>query len=149
MRLRLVPVAAGLVWLALSLPAHGINCYQIWNRQEVLVYQSSLPPFDLSAPAFDRSMATLRARRGTLIFFDTLSCAPVGGTVAGPGQPSPDPASLLVDVRAGPAAVPRGAMLSPVPGAMGVAPGTPAGGSMNASPSAPATGTNIRSPGRY
>lgn len=152
MRLRLVPVAAGLVLSALTLPAYGINCYQIWNSQDVLVYQSSVPPFDLAAPAFDRSMASLRARRGTFIFFDTTGCARVGGAVAGSGQPSPDPASLLVDVRSGPSTVPRGAMLSPVPASAGAPPpGVPLMGTMNSIPSTPTTGmgTNIRAPSRY
>ncbi len=145
MRLRLIPGATGLVWLVLSIPAYGVNCYQIWNNQDVLIYQSSRPPFDLSAPAFDRSMTNVRARRGQLIFFDATECALVGSIVVGEGQPPPDPASLLVDVRGGAGVGPRGGMLAPVPASIGVAPTGVAGGSMNARP---APGTNIGTPSR-
>jgi len=121
----------------------------VWNNQDVLVYQSPYTPFDLSAPAFDRSMSNLRARRGQLIFFDATDCALIGSIVAGPGQPTADPASLLVDVRGSTGGVPRSALLSPMPASSGAAPGgtsTGAGtGGMNAPPPAPATGTK----GRY
>ena len=152
MRLRLLAALSGLSWLALCVPAYGATCYQVWNNGDVLVYQSPFTPFDLSAPAFDRAMSNLRTRGGQLIFFDAADCALIGGTVAGQGPGSADPASLLIDVRGG-GGVPRSALLSPMPASSGAASGVTstgaAAGSMNKPPAAPATGTNTRSPGRY
>jgi len=153
MRLRLLAALSGLSWLALCVPAYGATCYQVWNNGDVLVYQSPFTPFDLSAPAFDRAMSNLRTRGGQLIFFDAADCALIGGTVAGQGPGSADPASLLIDVRGGTGGVPRSALLSPMPASSGAASGVTstgaAAGSMNKPPAAPATGTNTRSPGRY
>jgi hypothetical protein len=99
MRLRLIPAAFGMLFLSLGVPAYGVNCYQIWDARENLVYQSAVPPFDLAMPAFDRAMANLRSQRRVLIFFDTPDCAIVG--LSRPGADSAgsaDPASIL-DIR--------------------------------------------------
>ena len=138
MRIRLITATLGMLFLALGFPAYGVNCYQIWDARENLVYQSTFPPFDLATPAFDRAMANLRSQRRTFIFFDTPDCAIVGISVGGPESPgSADPASIL-DIRStiGPGGS-RGAgggMLAPVPGSIGAA--APGG--------APQAGMNLR-----
>ena len=145
MRLRLIPPAFGLLFLSLGVPAHAVNCFQIWDARENLVYQSIVPPFDLARPAFDRAMANLRAQGRTFIFFDTPDCAIVGISVAGPdGSGSADPASIL-DIRSttGPGGS-RGSgsgVLAPVPGSVGPAApgGAPPQAGMNLRGSTPAT----------
>ena len=146
MRLRLISAASGLLSIAFGAPAYGVTCYQVWNSQDALTYQSWMPPFELSSPAFDRAMTNLRARGGQLIFFESSICAITGNDpFAAPGQQR-DPASLLVDVRAADPSAPRtGGMLSPTPAGGGAAPSTGTGGATSAPPAAPARGA----PGRY
>ena len=154
MRLRLIPAACGMLFLSLGVPAYGVNCYQIWDARDNLVYQSIFPPFDLARPAFDREMASLRTQRRTFIFFDTIDCAITASNLTGPQSrgTSADPASLL-DIRTtigtGYTGGSSAGMLSPTPASIGPAPvsapqvGTNAGGS---------TGTSMgttRSSGRY
>src|SRR4029450_11859319 len=50
MRFRLIPAACGMLFLSLGVPAYGVNCYQIWDARDILVYQSIFPPFVLSGP---------------------------------------------------------------------------------------------------
>ena len=149
MRLRLLPALSGVTWLALSIPAYATTCYQVWNNRDALVYQSPFTPFDLSTPAFDRAMSSLRARGGQLIFFEAADCALIGGTLPGQSQQAVDPASLLIDTRGAPGGVPRSALLSPMPASSGAAPAVTSTGSgsggMNTPPPAPPKGT----PGRY
>lgn len=133
-----IPAACGMLFLSLGVPAYGVNCYQIWDAGDNLVYQSIVPPFDLARPAFDRAMANLRSQRRTFIFFDTLDCAITGSSLTGPQSvASTDPASIL-DIRSsigpGGSRGSGGGMLSPVPGSIGGA--APAG--------APAQGANLR-----
>ena len=125
MRLTLISAACGMLALSLGGPAHAINCYQIWDAGENLVYQSIYPPFDLARPAFDRAMASLRSQRRTFIFFDTPDCALTGSSFTGSETvANSDPASIL-DIRS---SVVRGygggsgGMLSPTPaGSVGAA----------------------------
>ena len=129
MRFRLISAACGMLLLSLGVPAHGANCFQIWDARENLVYQSIFPPFDLARPAFDRAMVNLRSQRRTFIFFDTPDCAIIGSPVAGPANAaSADPASIL-DIRStvgpGGSRGSGGGMLAPVPGSIGSA--APAG----------------------
>jgi hypothetical protein len=145
MRIRLVPAAFGMLFLSLGVRAYGVNCDQIWDVRENLVYQSTFPPFDLATPAFDRAMANLRSQRRTFIFFDTPDCAIIGIGVGGPeSSRSTDPASLL-DIRStiGPGGS-RGAgggMPAPVPGSIGAAApgGPPPQAGMNLRGSTPTT----------
>jgi len=96
MRLRLIPAALGMLLVSVGVPAYALNCFQIWDARENLVYQSIYPPFDLAPPAFDRAMANLRTQRNTFIFFDTSDCAIIGSSVAGVATSgSADPASIL------------------------------------------------------
>ena len=143
MRLRLIRAALGMLFLSVGVPAYALNCFQIWDARENLVYQSFYPPFDLARPAFDRAMANLRSQRNTFIFFDTPDCAIIGNGVAGAGtSASADPASIL-DIRSiGGQGVSRGAgsgLLTPVPGSIGaVAPsGAPPQAGMNLRGSTP------------
>ena len=139
MRLRLMSAACGMVLLSLGAPASAVNCYQIWDARDNLVYQSILPPFDLARPAFDRAMANLRSQSRTFIFFDTSDCTIAGSSLTGPQSvASNDPASIL-DIRStsgrGYARGSGGGMLSP----------TPASSAAAAPASAPApVGTNVR-----
>lgn len=139
MRLRLLSAACGMVLLSLGAPAFAVNCYQIWDARDNLVYQSILPPFDLARPAFDRAMANLRSQSRTFIFFDTPECTIAGSSLTGPQSvASNDPAAIL-DIRStsgrGYVRGSGGGMLSP----------TPAGSGAAAPASAPAqVGTNIR-----
>ena len=143
MRFRLIPAACGMLFLSLGVPAYGVNCYQIWDARDILVYQSIFPPFDLARPAFDRAMTNLRSQRRTFIFFDTPDCAIAGSSIAGPqSAASSDPASIL-DIRS--TVVPGysrgsgGGMLAPVPGSIGTsapASAAPQGG-INVRPSTP------------
>ena len=143
MRLRLIPAALGMLLVSVGVPAYALNCFQIWDARENLVYQSIYPPFDLAPPAFDRAMANLRTQRNTFIFFDTSDCAIIGSSVAGVATSgSADPASIL-DIRSiGGQGVSRGAgsgLLTPVPGSIGaVAPsGAPPQAGMNLRGSTP------------
>ena len=134
MRLRLISAACGMLLLSLGVPAWGVNCYQIWDASDTLVYQSISPPFDLARPAFDRAMANLRSQRRTFIFFDTPACAITGTSMVRPqgGGASSDPASIL-DIRSGAG-----------PGGRSSGGGGPVG---TAAPggAAPAAGMNLRS----
>ena len=97
MRLPSLRVALAVAGVAAALPAHAATCYQIWDRQDTLAYQSPLPPFALAGAEYDRSMERLRSQRSQLMFFDSMTCATVGS--AAPivrGRPE-DPAALLVD----------------------------------------------------
>lgn len=139
MRFRLMGAACGMLLLSLGVPAWGVNCYQVWDAGDNLVYQSTVPPFDLARPAFDRSMANLRSQRRTFIFFDTLDCAIMGGSIAGPqAAASTDPASIL-DIRSaigyGSGRSSGSGMLSPTPASGGSAP--PAGVPANVRSSTP------------
>jgi hypothetical protein len=139
MRLRLIPVAFGMLFLSLGVRAYAVNCYQIWDARENLVYQSIIPPFDLATPAFDRAMANVRSQRRSFIFFDTPDCAIIGISVAGAGSSgSTDPASIL-DIRStfgpGGSRGSGGGALAPVPGSIGAA--TPGG-------APPQAGMNLR-----
>ena len=71
---------------------------------DVLVYQSPftpvLPPFDLSSPAFDRAMSNLRARGKRHLLRRGRMRDHRRQPLPGQGPGSPDPASLLIDVRA-------------------------------------------------
>lgn len=149
MRLHRTPALIGLIFFAMNVPAHGFTCYQIWDDRDTLIYQSAIPPFDLSTPAFNRSMGNLRAQRGQLIFFESRECAIAGSGIIGPqSAASRDPASLLVDIRnaVDPNAF-RGGMLSPVPAAAMASPMATPGATVNARP---ATGTAPgTSPRRY
>jgi hypothetical protein len=153
MRLRLIPAACGMLLHSLGVPAHGVNCYQIWDARDNLLYQSIFPPFDLARPAFDREMASLRTQRRTFIFFDTSDCAITGSNLTGPqsGATSTDPASLL-DIRTTIGTGYRGSsggMLSPTSASTGPAPVSAPPVSTNVGGS---TGTGMgtaRSSGRY
>jgi hypothetical protein len=141
-RSSLVSAACGMLALSLGAPASAVNCYQVWDARENLVYQSISPPFDLARPGFDRAMANLRSQRRTFIFFDTPDCAITGSSLTGPDSvaASSDPASLL-DIRSTSPGYGRGGggMLSPTPAAAGPsAPaGAPAPATTNVRPSAP------------
>jgi hypothetical protein len=76
----LMTAALGLLGSVASLPAHGATCYQIWDRREVLTFQSTLPPFDLSMPVFERSMNGLRAQSAQLVYFDAVACPDEGSS---------------------------------------------------------------------
>ena len=154
MRLRLISAACGTLLLALGAPAYGLNCYQIWDARDTLVYQSIFPPFDLARPAFDREMANVRAQRRTFIFFDTSDCAITESSLSGPQgrATSADPSSIL-DIRSSPgySRGSSGGILSPTPPSIGPAPvnvGTPQVGTSTGSSSGTNMGT-ARSSGRY
>jgi hypothetical protein len=89
-------IGFGLLWVAMS--AQGVTCYQIWNAQDVMSYQSVNPPFELAGPDYAASMVALRAKHSQLIFFDSVACEEITTTVATPaqGRPAADPSSLLV-----------------------------------------------------
>jgi hypothetical protein len=155
MRLRLIHAALGMLVLSLGVPAYGVNCFQIWDARENLVYQSIDPPFDLARPAFDRAMANLRSQRRTFIFFDTPVCALIGiGTDAADTSGSADPASIL-DIRTtigpGGSRGARSGVLSPVPGSIGAAApgGAPPQAGMSGRGSTPTTTGVGRAPVVY
>ena len=139
MRPRRISAACGMFFLSLGAPAWGVNCFQIWDASDNLVYQSIFAPFDLARPAFDRSMANLRSQGRTFIFFDTPDCAITGSSMAGPqSAASTDPASIL-EIRSilspGSSRGSGGGMLSPTPGSVGGGAAAPA----------PQVGTGVRS----
>ena len=137
MRFPCISAACGILVLSVCAPASAVNCYQIWDARDSLVYQSTSPPFDLAGPAFDRAMANLRSQRRTFIFFDTRDCALTGSSFTGPESvASSDPSSLL-DFRSATPGRSGGGMLSPTPATAGAP--APAGAS-------PQPGTTIRSP---
>ena len=153
MRLQLIPAACGMLFLSLGVPAYGMNCFQIWDARDNLVYQSIFPPFDLARPAFDREMSNLRAQRRTFIFFDTPDCAITGSNLSGPQSrsASSDPASLL-DIRS--SVVPSygrssGGMLSPTPASIGAAPASAPPITTNVGGAGGTSMGTTRSSGRY
>lgn len=74
----LTTAAVAIVAVVVGMPAHGTSCYQIWDKRDVLMYQSTLPPFALSSPDFERSMNGLRAQTSALVYFDAVACPDEG-----------------------------------------------------------------------
>ena len=143
MRFPCISAACGMLVLSVCAPAGAVNCYQIWDARDTLVYQSTFPPFDLAGPAFDRAMANLRSQRRTFIFFDTRDCALTGSSLTGPESvASSDPSSLL-DIRSATSGRSGGGMLSPTPATAGAAApaGAPPQAGANSRPSTPAGGS--------
>jgi len=68
-----------------AMPVLAITCYEIIDRNDVVVLRGTQPPVDLSnagAPARD----AMRRRGELLVIFNTENCVPVGRATADGGR---------------------------------------------------------------
>ena len=78
--------AVAALGVATMTPALALNCFEVFDRSDVLIYRDTVPPVDLSAAGAPAREA-MRARGETLVFFDTDVCIIVGNAGATPGRP--------------------------------------------------------------
>jgi len=78
-------LVAGTAAVAAAMPVLAITCYEVINRNDVVVLRGTRSPVDLStagAPARD----AIRGRGELLVIFDTENCVPVGRATAEGGR---------------------------------------------------------------
>jgi hypothetical protein len=86
--MRFIPHAAGIVALALAVPAVAAECYVIVDRANEVVYQGLTSPVDLS-DAGKAARDAMRARGQQMIAMNTDTCPPIDtARITGNGKPA-------------------------------------------------------------